>query len=236
MMISHRKFYWVFRFPSERLQNLQQQLQMEASFQSAARSWFLQCTAQSCNLNEKCEKLIMNCIWGTLFDASWFRFEGSFSESALAKPRAVESLKRLQQKRLCWTHWCMTSQILVGYAAVISSAGKCQVDAKLSAEAEARNAAQMQAWPIRKKWKHGNICGEIGYKSLVGSIFIPQLWQRYQVATGVEVELRNRFPSPIQALLQKKNKMLEEALQLALKAQEKVPHPRVFGGLPGVKP
>jgi len=39
----------------------------------------------------------------------------------------------------------MTSQILVGYAAVISSAGKCQVDAKLSAEAEARNAAQMQA-------------------------------------------------------------------------------------------
>ena len=123
-----------------------------------------------------------------------------------------------------------------GWLCRSSSAGKCQVDAKLSAEAEARNAAQMQAWPIRKKWKHGNICGEIGYKSLVGSIFIPHLWQRYQVATGVEVELRNRFPSPIQALLQKKNKMLEEALQLALKAQEKVPHPRVFGGLPGVKP
>ena len=34
-----------------------------------------------------------------------------------------------------------------------------------------------------------------------------------------------------QALLQKKNKMLEEALQLALKAQEKVPQRRVFGGL-----
>ena len=102
------EFYRVFRFPSERLQNLQQQLQMEASFQSAARSWFLQFTAQSCNLNEKCEKLIMNCIWGTLFDASWFRFQQSFLESALAKPRpAVESLKKLQQKRLCWTHWCI---------------------------------------------------------------------------------------------------------------------------------
>ena len=41
--------------------------------------------------------------------------------------------------------------------------------------------------------------------------------------------------STAQALLQKKNKMLEEALQLALKAQEKVQHPRIFGGLPGVK-
>lgn len=77
---------------------------------------------------------------------------------------------------------------------------------------------------------------KLGNKSLVGSIFIQPLCQKYQVATGVEVELRNRFPSPIQALLQKKNKMLEEALQLALKAQEKVLHPRVFGGLPGVKP